>query len=373
MKYRIHQLDFLRFIMIILIMISHLDFISEIDKFNIYSSYINNPTLPVDYFFMLSGFGIFISLSYKAELDNNLLLFSVKKVKKIYPYYVFCLLIMIPLVIIKRVEVYPFSKALLLTIINMIVDLLLLQSTTGISSFSRSLNSVSWFLSCLFIIYIFSIIFFKIINKLKTKKSLIFSFLIVSLVNLIIIYLLNIIEENISIGDRIFFDDLVYGSPYSRVFLFIIGMILARLLIVIDFGSKIKKEYKNFTQFFIVFCAIFWYIFENSCGYHFLLKRFLDICICSSIVFSFSLKGSIIDDKISNNLFLIKASQLTMFLFLVHYPVIMYLDYFVLCFFNEHNVIIVIIEIIVFFVLTFLFSYILFFIKKHKKKEIINE
>jgi peptidoglycan/LPS O-acetylase OafA/YrhL len=47
--------------MIFVIVISHLEFLNNYSIGNVYQQYFHNPTLAVDFFFMLSGFGMMYS------------------------------------------------------------------------------------------------------------------------------------------------------------------------------------------------------------------------------------------------------------------------------------------------------------------------
>ena len=59
---RLKQLDGLRFFAIITIILSHLEFLKELKFGNVYWNHFHNATWGVDYFFILSGFGLFYSL-----------------------------------------------------------------------------------------------------------------------------------------------------------------------------------------------------------------------------------------------------------------------------------------------------------------------
>lgn len=60
MNKRIKQLDFLRLLFSIIILLSHIDYLGELNfTRNIYRTLIKSE-FAVDYFFLLSGFGIYI-------------------------------------------------------------------------------------------------------------------------------------------------------------------------------------------------------------------------------------------------------------------------------------------------------------------------
>lgn len=58
---RIQSLEGLRGIMIFLIVLSHMEFLKYCNFGHSYELYWHNPTIAVDYFFMLSGFGMMYS------------------------------------------------------------------------------------------------------------------------------------------------------------------------------------------------------------------------------------------------------------------------------------------------------------------------
>ncbi len=65
---KIDALTGFRFMAIMVIIISHLEFIGEYEKIGLfYKTYIHNATLGVDYFFMLSGFGMMLSYQKKSN------------------------------------------------------------------------------------------------------------------------------------------------------------------------------------------------------------------------------------------------------------------------------------------------------------------
>lgn len=51
------------------------------------------------------------------------------------------------------------------------VDLSLLQSVTGMTFFSHSLNGVCWFLSCIFVCYIVMAFVIKKIDNIRSKRE----------------------------------------------------------------------------------------------------------------------------------------------------------------------------------------------------------
>ncbi|WP_279217575.1 acyltransferase family protein [Anaerobutyricum hallii] len=91
-----------RFMAIMVIIISHLEFIGEYEKIGLfYKTYIHNATLGVDYFFMLSGFGMMLSYQKKSNSPmingvKDCIMFAKKHVKKIYILYLISMASTIP-------------------------------------------------------------------------------------------------------------------------------------------------------------------------------------------------------------------------------------------------------------------------------------
>lgn len=85
---KIDALTGFRFMAIMVIIISHLEFIGEYEKIGLfYKTYIHNATLGVDYFFMLSGFGMMLSYQKKSNSPmingvKDCIMFAKKHVKK---------------------------------------------------------------------------------------------------------------------------------------------------------------------------------------------------------------------------------------------------------------------------------------------------
>ena len=101
-KEKIDSLTGFRFVAIMLIVISHLEFIGEYGHIgNVYKTYIHNATLGVDYFFLLSGFGMMLSYQKNNQilLANNIkdcFAYAKKHVRKIYVLYLISMISTIP-------------------------------------------------------------------------------------------------------------------------------------------------------------------------------------------------------------------------------------------------------------------------------------
>lgn len=69
-NYRIKAIEGMRFIMMSLIILSHCEFLENTRIGLFYSRYLHNATMGVDFFFIISGFGLYLALT-KAEGELN--------------------------------------------------------------------------------------------------------------------------------------------------------------------------------------------------------------------------------------------------------------------------------------------------------------
>lgn len=114
-KERIGQLETLRFFAMLVIFTSHCYFM----KYYIYGNWwIYNPIMGVDYFFMLSGFGLYYAYDDRSVSKNGIM-FAIEKIKKIYPLYLVSMLCMLPYSIIMDMKDAPLKTAILKAVIKL--------------------------------------------------------------------------------------------------------------------------------------------------------------------------------------------------------------------------------------------------------------
>ena len=114
-------------------MISHFEFLGNSNIIGaVYTKYFHNATMAVDYFFMLSGFGICLSTKRPEKSWKSKMEYAISKINKIYPAYVVSLALMIPYTYMSS-----YTNVKLKLLIWLGIDLPLLQSITGMTLFSR--------------------------------------------------------------------------------------------------------------------------------------------------------------------------------------------------------------------------------------------
>lgn len=283
--------------------------------------YFHNATIAVDYFFMLSGFGIYLSQKRPGRSLKSKIDFAKNKIKKIYLAYIVSLIVMLPCTYI---ELRPYDSAInagLKSLMLLGVDLSLLQSVTGMTFFSHSLNGVCWFLSCIFVCYIVMAFVIKKIDNIRSKREAEVCFLISIIIVLLLSFVASKIEQMNLAGGKI--NDLWYGHPAIRWWYLLIGAILGTLY------KKTDIEFGTLNEVGIIAVACVYFVFRNSLleimNQNFL--RFFDLLLCSMVLFGFSKGTGFITQALSNNRML-WLSRTTMYLYLFHYPVRALVDNF---------------------------------------------
>ena len=234
---RISSLEGFRWVAFILIFLSHLTFMNDYPYSNIWNAYLDNPTLGVDYFFVLSGFGIYYSASRKGyswhskssgiHSFKSSVRFAIHKVQKIYPFYIFMLIVTVPYSILMDLTDADLKKASIKALLKFIGCSTLLQSAFGSTYLSHALVATSWFLSTLFICYTACPYIVNRLMRLDRKYNLGALITLIFVAFLFGKFCLFIEQITLKQGVR-YINDLYYGSPYSRIWYLMIGMTIAK-------------------------------------------------------------------------------------------------------------------------------------------------
>lgn len=313
---RLLQLDGLRFIMIMVVTISHLEFLLDSEVVGtVYQNHIKNGGFAVDFFFMLSGFGIYYvsadkNLSYSLK---NSVLYAINKIKKIYPIYIVSLmaamLYQIPAFFKHTNNILEF---LLEMVVHTIPCILLVQSITGMTEFSHAINEVCWFLSCLFICYMFCPLFVKYVNKFFTKTKVFIGLL--TTIGFIMFFSFIAFQIDGEFYYKI--NDLYYGHPFIRCFYLLLGMFIARIVL----KKNMRIKHNNLFEIIILCSYITYFVFRNTFAFNTNVIRLFDICITALFLFVFSFGGGWISNLLSKNI-IVSLGNNSMYIFLFHYPV----------------------------------------------------
>ena len=331
---RLTQLDGLRFIMIIMVVISHFEFLKNSpiigDKFDLY---IARGGMAVDFFFLLSGFGIYyrspkeiVAVSFKQSV-----LSAINRIKKVYPAYIISLLMGIPgsaMSLVFNENYHKAAKIAYELFCRSMLTPFLLQSLSGMTIISHALNGVCWFLSALFISYMFCPLFIKIVIRNRIQKKTEFG--LVSA--LLIIFVLSVIAENIDnmhlLSGKV--DDLRYGHPFIRCFYLLIGMYLADIHIDSQRTERTEVVAKEIIAV-LAYCLylIFVVRFKRSISNFLFAKaigRMLDIAMAGLLLYSLSFGEGPISALLKKDK-LVDLGNKSMYIFLFHYPIRILIDF----------------------------------------------
>ena len=323
---RILSLDGLRFFMCITVFLSHCTFLTTYSYGQIYSSFFCNAQLALDYFFMLSGFGLFFNghIKHKRSLTDKVDLFCsvrfvINKIKKIYPVYIFSLLLFLP--------IYIRKKYLKTYIVQFLINLTLLQSLTLSTSFSHAINGVCWFLSTLTVCYICCPFLFEIVKNVKKwgGYGCIVSthFLIVLIAEKIFYdFIYNKGVSYAILGWRFPLDDI---SIIECSLLISLGMIVASIYFETK-PSRIEKIQKS--ECIIIIVVFAYYLLHNSVRELIdqrLAVRIIDIVVCFVFMYIMALSKGKISAFLSGEK-MVSLGKYSLYIYLLHYPVIQYIS-----------------------------------------------
>lgn len=328
-KSRIDTLTSIRFFMIFIIAFSHIHFIGGQDAIGrFFYTHIMNPSLPVEFFFVMSGFG----LTYRSLIKGKIaiegkfsllkgLKFGIQRMKKLYWLYVLTMAAMIPLTTLwKNWELNNWTMSSIETLIHFFADLTLTQSLYGISKIANELNGPCWFISALFVLYCF----YPLLEKIN-QRIIRLSFgriLTILLFTDVLLYLLLIplsyLEKNSS------FDYITYGSPYTRIFSMFTGILICDL-----YYKKRNRIKSNTFREVVIICIVLFWIWnmrvyfnpKDNPTFRYPIVAIINNLISLGIIYVFSFENGSIS-RILQHKTLVILGGCAMYVYLLHYPVI---------------------------------------------------
>lgn len=328
-KSRIDTLTSIRFFMIIIITFTHVYFLGGNDDFGRFlHMHIQNPSLPVEFFFVMSGFGLTYRSLFKDKvaMEGNYsflkgLKFGIQRMKKLYWLYVLTMAAMIPLAILwKNWDLNNWALSGIQTMISFFADLTLTQSLYGVSKIANELNGPCWFISALFLLYCFYPLLEKI--NLRIVKLSTYRVLFILLLTEVLCYLFLIPCSYLK--DHSPFDYLAYGSPYTRIFSLFSGILICDL-----YYKKSKRlQYSTLWEVAVVSIALLWiynmrvyYNPQDNYLVRYPVVAVINNLISLGIVYVFSFESGAIS-RILLNRTLVTLGGCAMYIYLLHWPVI---------------------------------------------------
>lgn len=295
---RLRQLDGLRFIMFCVILLSHFEFLWNYPYGAFYRRFLYNSTMGVDYFFLLSGFGIYYSSRDQVKMGTGGISFAIRKIRKVYPLYVVSLLLSYPYaVMLMRTYRTDWLYPIVTNLILLLLALTLLQELSGMMVLSHAINGVGWFLSTLFLSYMLCPWFRRITERHSGSRR--------KTVGLwggviLLILLITVITERL------------------------LGMTVAELYFELTADGKVWYRHMAAAA---VLIAVLWFFIRGSLSMlPFVLRRAVDLILVSFLLLSVSLDQGRISSVLSGNR-LQRLGKDSMYFYLLHFPVRNYVDF----------------------------------------------
>ena len=216
--------------------------------------------------------------------------------------------------------------------------------------FSHAFNGPAWFLSSLFVIYLFSPLLMRFIHRhFNTMKRITVGLI----ANMVIVILISGLFSAIEMGMR--FNDLNYSSPWKRVFYVVFGMLIAMLYLHTCNSVKVCRA--NSLCWLSVILSCVWFLSRNTLAPLLSIGVYgIDFVLCGSTLYSLAIASNGITRFLSRRQLVWFGGQLSMYLYMSHYLIRMYLDQ-VFMHFNLTNLPMRFVETGLILVLSFVISY----------------
>ena len=305
---KIYPLYTLRFIFFIFIFVHHI-------YNNVQISWLRQPALAVSGFIILSGFlngYIYVNKNYKIKESFK---FTINRIKKFWPLHILLLIIMIA---ISGIFSSTSFSELLIYIKKIFCNALLIQSWINDKSYYFSFNGATWFLSTYMFLCLTTIPIIYLLKKVNNNKHKNIILLIIS----IIIYLITLIIVYYANKNNLDTEYWLYIFPPARIFEYTIGILFGIIFNNIKINFKYDKLAFSLFELGTLILLIYT-IYFNSINETMVLHRRLNLWIIPIIllIFTFSYQKGIIT-KILSIKPLVKLGVISMYMYLIHQPLI---------------------------------------------------
>lgn len=318
---RINSLSGLRAVAMLTVFCSHLSYLAETSFSGLYS-WISNGRFGVNFFLVLSGF--MLALGYSNKLNARSIsgdyIFVNKRIARIYIPYIITMLLAIPWYIY-WVTSEEGSIIVHLLISRLLINIGMLQSVIPFEKYSISFNDVSWFISTIFFIYLFTPGIIRLNNKVAKSYTLLkLIFLVFAVLGCYCgVYMLIRQIEYVSFADRGL--SIIYRSPIIRLFPFLIGIVAYNCYC--HCGDLRVKE-GSFAETLGIAAFFVWWIMADKTGLPTVVTECTDMLVSMFVIliFVFSRRGII--SRLLSGEKMLALGNISLEFYLVHYLVIKY-------------------------------------------------
>ena len=317
---RINSLTGLRVLAMMTIFCSHLSYLADTPFQGIYSL-IDNGRFGVNFFLVLSGFVIAMGYSNTLNKKNRIqdINFVKKRISKIYLPYLITLVLAIPLYINIVMHEEGFSIRLLIS--RLIINIGMIQSIIPFNKYSTSINGISWFISTIFIIYLFTPGIIRLNNKASkhhTLLRLVFLIIVILFLNCCIYMLIRQIEY-VQFADKDL--NIIYINPLIRLFPFLLGIMAYNIYSLL---GNLRIRNTTFAEILGIALFFLWWIIAYKTGFPTVVTECIDmlVSIVVILIFAFSDKGIV--SLLLSKKKMLELGSISLDFYLIHYLVIQY-------------------------------------------------
>ncbi len=215
---KINSLESIRFYLALSIFLCHLDtvLVSTEGKY-IYESFFHNGNFAVTFFFVLSGFCMALGYSEKFSdfTRKDFWEFMKRRLSKIYPLYMITML----LAMLCNIGMNFSQSGILRNVAYFLLGSTMLQTLTV--KYWGILNSVCWYISSIFVIYLVTPFLIHKLHSVKRDMKKLFKIIVIAFGMLIVLVFaarLILSKETLELT--------IYVSPFFRIFYYFIGLVL---------------------------------------------------------------------------------------------------------------------------------------------------
>ncbi len=319
-RQRIEVFDALRAIAMMLVVLSHMTFMTEYFPWFVYFL---NGHYSVVLFFILSGFSMM--LGYGDRFHERITVrvlreFMGRRMKRIYPLYLLTLLIFLLYSIAGDVVLRGGGvPALGYLLVRFIPSVCLLQTVVPLESVALSFNSVAWFLSALFVLYLVTPYLIRLVRRLVKRLGGMILLGAMLAVFLILSLLFSWADARIpGLG-------LAHFSPYINVCYYLTGMVLGQIYrersaVTGAQEAAVSKPFATIAEAVVLLACIL-----LSMGYRVgipdILYSLLKVLSLSALIWCMALGQGALSRALGRSAVLKRLGQISFEMYLIHYPV----------------------------------------------------
>ncbi len=318
---RIDSLTGLRGLAMLTVFCSHLNCL-DVPPFERFYSLISNGRVGVHFFLVLSGF--VLALGYSSRLNGKDMARDVrfvrKRISKLYIPYLITMILAIPLYII-NVTSAEGSLSVKLLITRLLINIGMIQSAIPFAKYSVSINDVAWFISTVFIIYLFTPCIIRVNNIAAKHYTLPKMGLLVGALLVLHCAFYMVIGQI----EFVRFADLglsiLYRSPLLRIFPFLIGIAGYNIC---SLSGKFRIKHGPFVEIPAIAVFLIWWVMAYETGLPTVVTECISMLVALLVILVFSFSGGgIVSDLLSRGK-MFYLGKISLDFYLVHYLVIRY-------------------------------------------------